>query len=198
MATRGLNIDLQGCLDGDQGAWDAFVTASRPVLYAAIRRVIGPKPRHDVPDIEDLLQDAMMRLIRNDAHLLRSFDPSRASLVTFLTLVARSTTIDRLRRKTMPTTDTQDFDQAQEEEPPSPEIPSIPRELLTGRQQAVLHLLYDRDQTVAAASSILGITQQSVRSTRHKAIVRLRAHFASIEEGDTTSSDAVEQEGTGI
>lgn len=198
MAAHGLNVDLKGCLEGDQAAWDAFAAASRPVMFAAIRRIISPNPRRDIPDIDDLIQDVMMRLLRNDAHLLRSFDPSRASLVTFLTLVARSTTIDRLRRKTMPTTDTQEFDLADEEEAPTPEIPSIPREILTARQQAVLHLLYDRDQTVSATSAILGITPQSVRSTRHKALIRLRAHFSALEGGDTPPHDDVQQEGTGI
>ena len=47
----------------------------------------------------DLLQVVFLRLFRNDARLLRSYDPVRASLTTWLTIVTRSTTLDILRKK---------------------------------------------------------------------------------------------------
>ena len=39
-------------------------------------------------------------------------------------------------------------------------------------------LLYDRDMDAAEAANLLGIDPQTVRSMHHKALTKLRAHFA--------------------
>ncbi|MBL8674031.1 MAG: hypothetical protein JNL07_04020, partial [Rhodospirillales bacterium] len=48
---------------------------------------------------------------------------------------------------------------------------------LTDRQALVLKLLYDRDMDVAEAAGFLKVDAQTVRSTHHKAMLRLREHF---------------------
>ena len=62
-------------------------------------------------------------------------------------------------------------------DPPQLENIIIPDGLLSGRQQLVLALLYDRDLEVADVARLLNVEAQTVRSTHHKALTKLRAHF---------------------
>ena len=49
---------------------------------------------------------------------------------------------------------------------------------LSPRQSLVLQLLYDREMEVAEIAAMLAVDAQTVRSTHHKALVKLRAYFA--------------------
>ena len=53
----------------------------------------------------------------------------------------------------------------------------IPDGLLSARQALVLQLLYDKDMDASEVAAMLGIDSQTVRSTHHKALVKLRKHF---------------------
>jgi RNA polymerase sigma-70 factor (ECF subfamily) len=66
-------------------------------------------------------------------------------------------------------------------EPKTPEQVKIPPGLLSERQALVLRLLYDRDMDAAEVAAMLGIDSQTVRSTHHKALVKLRKYFAEGE-----------------
>jgi DNA-directed RNA polymerase specialized sigma subunit len=63
-----------------------------------------------------------------------------------------------------------------EEETPPPSV-EIPSELLSTRQRLVMHLLYDKELAVSNVAEMLSVDAQTVRSTRHKALVKLRRHF---------------------
>ena len=58
----------------------------------------------------------------------------------------------------------------------------LPEGLLSPRQKLILGLLYERDMEVAEIAAHLGIDPQTVRSTHHKAMLKLIEHFA---DGDT-------------
>ena len=88
--------DLNRLLEGDKRAWDRFVADHAAVIYAAVRRKLAPSGRLD--EAEDVAQDVFVKLCRNDFKVLRSFDPERAKLTTFLTVIATTTTIDHLRK----------------------------------------------------------------------------------------------------
>lgn len=174
-----MEIDLDRCFQGDRSAWESFVHRFSAVIY---RAVAGTLTRHgsgfDTAECQDITQDVFLRLIKEDYRLLRSYDPSRSNLTTWLSLVARSTTLDRLRRRQLklvpldeqahPVTD-----------PPErgPAAVTVPPGLLSPRQRLVLHLLFDRDLDVAEVAQLLGIDAQTVRSTKHKALAALRRHF---------------------
>ncbi len=61
--------------------------------------------------------------------------------------------------------------------PKDPVKIDIPPGLLSPRQALVLEMLYPREMEVAEVAETLGIDPQTVRSTHHKALVKLRAHF---------------------
>ena len=120
-----------------------------------------------------------MRLCKDDFRLLRSYDPARASLSTWLTIVARSTARDALRRRRAEAVPIESVPEARlAVEPVEPAIRlKLPEALLSPRQREILAMLYDREMDVAEIARALGIDAQTVRSTHHKAMIKLRAYF---------------------
>ena len=173
---READQDLGPLLDGDKAAWDRFVGRYARVIYAAVQRRLVPAGRSDGAD--DVAQDVFLRLCDKDFRLLRTYDPGRARLTTWLTVVATSTAIDHLRRTSRATTPLDLVPEAQiAVEPKVPERIKIPPDLLSPRQAVVLEMLYRRDMDVAEVAQVLAIDRQTVRSTHHKAMIKLRAHF---------------------
>lgn len=171
---------LSRCLCGDAGAQNDFVDACAPIVYGAVRRLLRGHQTGD-PSIgpEDITQDVFVRLFRDDARLLRTYDPARASLATWLTLVSRSTALDFLRRKkpdTVPLGPETSSPAAKPQAPLDAGI-IIPHNLLSPRQRVVLTLLYDHCMQVREAARLLRIEEQTVRSLRHKALEKLRRFF---------------------
>jgi RNA polymerase sigma factor (sigma-70 family) len=165
--------DFAGLTSGDKPAWDSFVARFAGLILAAVRRVVGPGA-----EIDDIAQDVFVRLCKDDYRLLRQYDPARAGITTWLTIVARSTAQDALRRRRAPTQTLDDTPEtAFAVEPQLPEKVKIPPGLLSPRQQLVLTMLYDREMEVAEIAALLAVDAQTVRSTHHKALTKLRAHF---------------------
>jgi len=172
----GETADLDRLLGGDKAAWDRFVGRFSPVIFAAVHRRLGPAGRGG--DAEDVAQDVFVRLCARDFHLLRSYDSARARITTWLTVIASSAAIDHLRRQRGYT---QSLDEVPEAslavDPVEPAHLKIPDGLLSPRQTLVLEMLYIRELDVTDVAATLAIDPQTVRSTHHKALTKLRAHF---------------------
>ena len=165
-------------LRGEKAAWDAFVRRYGGLIVAAVRGVAMAQP-----EVEDLTQEVFVRLCKDDFRLLRSYDPARASLSTWLTIVARSTARDGLRRRRAETVPLDIVPEAQLAIDPVEPVQKLklPEALLSPRQRQILAMLYDREMDVAEIAQALGIDRQTVRSAHHKAMVKLRAHFRGNE-----------------
>lgn len=180
-----MDIDLQACATGDPEAWNVFVNETAGLVLAAVRRTAGKQLDHpQMPDIDDVVQAIYVRLLANDGRLMLKYDPERAAVSTWLTLISRSVTIDVLRRKRLPQVPLADHDRpGQEPNTPVRESGSLesvaPMQVLTGRQHLVLTLLFEDGRTVAEAAQFLGVGEQTVRSTKHKALERLRKHMGA-------------------
>jgi DNA-directed RNA polymerase specialized sigma24 family protein len=177
-------INFKILIKGDKEAWDAFVNRFSSLIYSAIYRVLSSYLKKiDQWDLNEVFQEVFIRLIKDDYHLLKSYNPSRASLSTWLTIISRSTAIDFLRRRP------KQHEPLQEDHIASPPhkstVPSIdiPYHLLSGQQKLVLTLLFDKDYDTAKIADILRINIQTVRSTKHKALEKLRKYFKS-KKGD--------------
>jgi RNA polymerase sigma-70 factor (ECF subfamily) len=173
---------LDRLIAGEKAAWDRFVVRFAPVIFAAVRRKLVPAGR--VEDAEDVAQDVFIRLCARDFHVIRRYDPARAKLTTWLTVIAHSAAIDHLRRQKARA---QPLDTVPEaylavDPPKDPVTIDIPPGLLSPRQALVLEMLYQRDMDVAEAAQVLGVAAQTVRSTHHKALIKLRAHFKEPED----------------
>jgi RNA polymerase sigma factor (sigma-70 family) len=170
-------IDLRALSVGNKRTWDAFVAAAAPLINAVVRRALASY-RLSEEDVMDAAQDVFVRLCANDFRLLKTYDPARAGLSTWLAVVARSAAIDHARRRRQAT---QPIDEVPEAllgvEDRHVEKLKIPQGLLTERQILILKCLYDEERDVAEVAQLLKIDAQTVRSTHHKALLRLRAHF---------------------
>lgn len=171
MANEALPATL---FDGDPASWEEFVRRYGGLIVAAVRG-LAPGPG----EIEDLTQDVFVRLCKDDFRLLRSYDPARASLSTWLTIVARSTARDTLRRKRAEAVPIDAVPEGRlAVDPVEPPVRlKLPEALLSPRQREILAMLYDREMEVAEIAQALGIDAQTVRSTHHKAMLKLRAYF---------------------
>lgn len=170
-------IDLRTLLRGDKRGWDAFVTAAAPLINAVARRALASY-RLSEDDVMDAAQDVFVRLCANDYRLLRTYDPDRASLSTWLAVVARSAAIDHARRRRQATLPIDEVPEASlGVEDRHVEKLKIPQGLLTDRQMLVMKCLYDEEKDVSEVAQLLKIDAQTVRSTHHKALLRLRSHF---------------------
>ena len=170
---------LDALLNGEKAAWDAFVRRYAGLIVAAVRGV-APGPS----DIEDLTQEVFVRLCKDNFRLLRTYDSARAGLSTWITIVARSTARDALRRRRADSVPIDTVPEAQLAiDPVEPTVKlKWPEALLSPRQREILAMLYDREMDVADIARTLGIDRQTVRSAHHKAMLKLRAHFkAEIE-----------------
>ena len=182
-----MDVDLEACIRGDKRAWDAFVDHWAGIIHAAVQRAFqGGRGAAARAEVEDTVQDVFLRLVKDDCRLLRSYDANRASLSTWLTLVARSTAIDRLRRKRPPPTvplEASDMTHSSHSSHSSQASraarlhPEIPLHVLSARQRLVMTLLFDEQLSVAEAAGFIGVDEQTIRSTKHKALTRLREHL---------------------
>ena len=185
-----MDIDLNACSSGDQDAWCNFIDQTAGLVHAAVRRTAGTQlADSDTPDIDDLVQTVYLRLLKNDGRLLKNYDPKRAAVSTWLTLIARSVTIDALRRKSHPTVPLLDMDQPRAASDATERVPVeldavAPLHLLTERQALVLRMLFEDERSVPEVARILNVGDQTIRSTKHKALERLRAHFISQTDDD--------------
>ena len=171
--------ELDALTRGDKGAWEAFVRRYAGLVAAAVRGVA-----REAPEVEDLAQEVFLRLCKDDFRLLRSYDPARAGLSTWITIVARSTARDAMRRYRPVLTPIDAVPEGRLAVDPVEPIQKLklPDALLSPRQREILTLLYDREMEVAEIAAALGIDPQTVRSAHHKAMVKLRAHFRAEEK----------------
>ncbi len=170
-------IDLQALARGDKRSWDAFVGAAASLINAMVRRALTPYGLGE-EDVMDAAQDVFVRLCAQDFRLLKTYDPARAGLSTWLAVVARSAAIDHARRRRRPTQPIDDVPEAAlGVEDRHVEKLKIPQGLLTERQTLILKYLYDEEREVADIARLLKVDPQTVRSTQHRALVRLRAYF---------------------
>lgn len=171
-------IDLAALCRGDKATWDGFVRRYSGLILAAVRGA-----SRQGADIEDLVQEVFARLCKDDYRLLKTYDAARAGLSTWLTIVSRSTARDVQRRRQIgvtPIDSVPEIALAVHDEPR--EKVQLPTELLSPRQKLILTMLYERDMDVAEIAAALAIDPQTVRSTHHKAMLKLRTHFAVDEK----------------
>jgi RNA polymerase sigma-70 factor (ECF subfamily) len=171
-----VQVDLASCIAGDKEAWDAFVRRHAGVVWAAVRRTLRGSSSVEAAD---LVQEVFVRLLHDQCRLLRSFDPCRASLPTWLALVARSVTIDHLRRRALPMVraGVDSLDRPDTGPSRADSAEPLPLHVLTARQRLVLAMLFERGMSVAQTAKAMGVDEQTIRSSKHKALSRLREHL---------------------
>lgn len=169
-----LSEPLARLFAGEKRAWDEFVRRYAALIVAAVRSIAAHSG-----EIDDLTQEVFVRLCKDQFRLLRSYDATRASLSTWITIVARSTARDALRRRRPDSVPIETVPEAHlkvDAVEPVQKL-KLPEALLSPRQREILGMLYDKEMEVSEIAAALGIDPQTVRSAHHKAMLKLRAHF---------------------
>ena len=151
--------ELDALARGDKGAWEAFVRRYAGLVAAAVRGVA-----REAAEVEDLAQEVFFRLCKDDFRLLRSYDPARAGLSTWITIIARSTARDAMRRYrpiSVPIEVVPEGRLAIDPVEPVRKL-KLPEALLSPRQREILTMLYDREMEVFEVAAALGIDPQTV------------------------------------
>lgn len=169
-------VDLRALAAGDKRTWDGFVVAATPLIVTVVRRT-PVSYRMSEDDVLDATQDVFARLCAQDFRLLKTYDPARGAVSTWLAVIARSAALVYMRRR-RPSQSLDDTpESALSVEDRHVEKLNIPAGLLTARQVLILRYLYDEERDVAEVAQLLKVDAQTIRSTRHKALERLRAYF---------------------
>src|SRR5260221_12629931 len=131
--------DLAALIRGEKGAWDAFVRRYAALVMAAVRAVA-----QDGGEAEDLTQEVFIRLCKDQFRLLKTYDPARAGLTTWLTIVARSTARDAQRRRRIQSMPIEDAPEAALAVPAVEPIDRLayPAVLLSPRQRRTLAMTH--------------------------------------------------------
>lgn len=176
----GDSSDITALVGGDKRAWDAFVRRYSRLVLAAVRDAA-----REAAEAEDLAQEVFVRLCRDDFRLLKTYDPTRAALSTWLTIVARSTARDSVRRRRIAAVAIEDAPEAQLAVAFVEPVEKLryPADLLSPRQKEVMAMMYDREMDVTEIAAALAVDAQTVRSMHHKAILKLRAFFGVKSSG---------------
>lgn len=176
---KNFNINIKRLIRGDKTVWDAFVERFSSVIYSAVLKVfLAHSPNVNEWDIKEVVQDVFLRLLKNNYHLLKTYNPAKSSLVTWLTIIARSSAIDFLRRSRLQIVPlTSEIDIAVKPQHSLGSSIDIPSNLLSPRQKLILHLIFDKEKDTSEIAELLGIDVQTVRSCKHKALNKLRKFF---------------------
>ncbi len=151
--------------------------ATAGIVHAAVRRAIAARSGNQ-SEVDDRVQEVYLRLLQRDARLLRTFDPGKASLPTWLTIIARTMVHEAAKRRRLPIAGHVDGSEiCAPEQNQGSDLPDLPWNILSEQQRTILRLLYDEGLEVEAVAARLGIAAQTVRSAKHKALERLRAEL---------------------
>jgi RNA polymerase sigma-70 factor (ECF subfamily) len=177
-----MEFDLERLIRGHDEAWKIFTDRVSPLIYSAVRKILLSRISGVQEwDIRDVVQDVFAILIKDDYRVLKSYQPKKASMSTWLTTIAMRAAIRFARSKKLKTlpinSEIMDIPAPQKAQSPSIDIPD---DLLTPRQLLMLHMFFDREMSVKEIARTLDISPQTVRSTRHKALKKLRRHFGVI------------------
>ena len=174
-----MEFNLELLTRGDDKGWKVFSDRVSPIVYAAVRKIFLSRIANAKEgDIRDIVQDVFTILIKDDYRVLKSYQPRKASINTWLTVIAMRTAIKFAKRQ-KPASLSLDLESVNI---PAPQIKQktpidIPEDLLAPRQMLILHMFIDKEMDVKEIAKTLNISPQTVRSTRHKAVKRLRRHF---------------------
>jgi RNA polymerase sigma-70 factor, ECF subfamily len=163
--------------NGDPAAYTLLIERLLPAIWTTARRV-----SRDTSDIDDIVQDVVIRLWRN----LDQYKPSAGSLLAWVTAITRNTALDYFRRKLRGKRK-----QSRITDVPAKESPSSEEQQETvGRMEQAINELPDIERTVLLAvlddtyeekelAKKLSIKPLDVRRAYHDAIAKLRIVLAS-------------------
>jgi RNA polymerase sigma factor (sigma-70 family) len=166
----------------DRAAFAALFRHFAPRLKAFMRRLGSADDQ-----AEELVQETMLMVWRR----AESFDPTRASVQTWLYQIARNKRIDGFRRQGRPAPDPNDPAFVPDPEPSPAEqleaaeaadrlrvaLAALPRE-----QADILYMAYFDHRSQSEIGAALGLPLGTVKSRTRLALDRLRKHLSDVDD----------------
>lgn len=180
---------LEAVLAERNGAWNEFFRRYERLMAACIRRVHS---RYGVPcaseDLDDLIANVCLQLVRDDYQKLRLYDATRGyRLSSWVGLIATNAAHDALRRRGPPTYSIDEGNLHWTERPaedPSPSEVLLLREQaetlnravaqLSPGEQLFLRYYYQEQRTPEEIAVLLGVSINTVYSRKNKVRASLK------------------------
>lgn len=166
---------LQQALARDSQAWDELFLLLWPILCRTVRIVL-----RDIDDatVEDVVQNVFALLFADNGKRWRDFDSERGSLIAYVKTVTRNAALSYQRRvrghrrlESVP-------------EPVAPDEGDFSNiayweldaavESLPGRERETIECLFREGMTVSETAEKMGVTPETVRSTKSHALKNLQ------------------------
>ena len=187
MSLTALDRDLlTSCLAKKPGSWNDFVDRFLSLFYHVIHSTAHLRSARLTPeDVEDIAAEVLLQIVANDYKVLRAFQGT-ASLATYLTVVARRTTVHELNRrqavrdeirtggaKSVADDHADDSVAAQRSVESLDEVERLLRKL-SGKDREVVRLFYLEGQSYEEISTELDIPVNTIGAMLSRARKKLR------------------------
>jgi len=174
---------IRRCADGDESAWSRFVDTQGPRIAGMARRMLhGRTGQAADADVDEIVSEVFLALLRRDRTLLRRYDP-RWRLATWLGVLTRTAVTRLLRRRRRPPSEAVER-AARDDEPARRDTRRAILEALDGlgaRERLLLRLRHLEGLDYAAIAEALGIEPSSVGPLLSRARARLRDTAPDLE-----------------
>ncbi len=162
-------------IDGNEDEWESFFADFTPIIKASVYHYCFDKSQ-----IFDITQNVYLKLTKNEYKILKTYDAKKASLSTWISIIAKREAIDFLRNDKTHlheefNNNTLDF--KNKSHITDANRIEIPLDILTSREKLILHLSYKKEFSQEQIAKILNIKVQSLRNSKHKALEKLRKNL---------------------
>jgi RNA polymerase sigma-70 factor (ECF subfamily) len=189
---------LNSVLDGNQAAWNVFCQRFNRLIVGCVLKVLNRySASYSNADLNDLVSEVWVALLRDDRHKLRRFDPQRGyKLSSWLGLIATNCTIDQLRCRTATPQSIDDICKAEQfrsqerladsqiERKQSANIARKALAQLNGTEQDFVLACFGEEEAPTHLAERLGVSINTVYSRKFK----IRAKLTQIVEQITANA----------
>jgi RNA polymerase sigma factor (sigma-70 family) len=196
---------LEQCLSfRDRKAWEVFVRAFSPVVWAAIHKTLYLYAfPHDDDDLEDIYETLFLSLLEKDCRKLRLFQKRNAcSLTTWLTIITVRTTVDYMRKQKRYLRPVAERE-GEAVEDAIPDISGLAGDVLEKREEAdmflsaletlpardrmIYELLYTRNASPEEAAEIMGLSVSGIYSRKSRIIGKIKKYVRQVQENGSSA-----------
>jgi RNA polymerase sigma-70 factor (ECF subfamily) len=195
---RGRRPDAElvaACAEGDRDAWEEFVDRFGPLLTALARRMLARRTgRARDADVDEVVADVFLALLRRDRILLKRYD-AQYRVSTYLGVICRTEVLRLLRRSNRLPRDLEDATRVPDRPgAPGPDDTLVEEErrAAVDALRAALAQLADRDRLLLtlryldgldyrSIGATLGLNPESVGQFLHRAKARLAKRVPQLE-----------------
>ncbi len=169
--------------------YSEFFKNNSKAIYMAIIRFMR---MHNIPvvksEIDDIYQNVALKIMKNK--YIEKFDGTKSSISTWIGIISRTVAIDyfRTNRNAAIEEELDDAELAAENDVES-SLFTLPRGVLTRRQEEVVTLFFREGCEAEDIANRLNISRETVRSTKFQAIGKLRRHYGAAKETDAQTKE---------